>query len=148
MKQMVRTAADAKTILDDFNGFHDGFIKQLSVISHDVFEARGVQASSERLTLKLTFAHYNYEQDRKSADQIVIATFYGVMNLAARFSGLMHEWTVYELFITDTRRALEDERQEACLEASLLQSKLTKSQEWQRYKALTFSFTRAEFEEA
>ena len=57
---LITNLSEAEAVLDYFNGFHDGFIKQLTLISHDRFEARGVQASSERLTLEITLAHYNY----------------------------------------------------------------------------------------
>jgi len=73
MPYLIISLDEAKTVLDYFNGFHDGFIKQLTVISHDKFESRGVQASGERLTLEITFAHYNYQQDTKPADQRIRA---------------------------------------------------------------------------
>jgi hypothetical protein len=57
---LITNLSEAEAVLDYFNGFHDGFIKQLTLISHDRFKARGVQASSERLTLEITLAHYNY----------------------------------------------------------------------------------------
>ena len=45
--------AEAEALLEYFNGFHDGFIKQLTLISHDYFEARGIQVCSGRLDLDL-----------------------------------------------------------------------------------------------
>ena len=67
---IITNLSEADAALDYFNGFHDGFIKQLALISHDQFEARGVQASGERLTLEITFAHYNYRQDSKPVDRL------------------------------------------------------------------------------
>ena len=148
MTRTVTNIDEANATLDYFNGFHDGFIKTLSIISHDVFEERGVQASSARLDLEIVFAHYNYQQDTRPADQLVTARFYEVMNLALDFSGRLHEWSVYEVFIAEANRALEDGRKEPCLQATLLQSRLTDNREWQRHEDLTFTFRRAVFEEA
>lgn len=147
MTRTVTNLEEANAVLEYFNGFHDGFIKTLSVISHDVFEERGVQASSARLDLEITFAHYNYQQGERPADQLITARFFEVMDLSIAFSGQLHEWSVYEVFISETSRALEDGREEACLAAVLLQSRLRDNREWQRHEDLTFTFRRAAFEE-
>ncbi len=147
MTRVVTTLEEAKAALDYFNGFHDGFIKTLSVISHDVFEARGVQASSARLDLEIIFAHYNYQQDTRPADQRITARFFEVMDLSVDFSGQLHEWSVYEMFIADARRVLEEGREEACLKAALVQSRLMDNREWQRHEDVSFTFRRAEFVE-
>ena len=137
----------AKASLDYFNGFHDGFIKRLSLISGDQFEAWGVQSSSERLTLEITIAHYNYQQGTKSPDQLITASFYEVMNLSMAFSGLSYEWSINHVSISEARRTLEDGRVEACLEAVLTQSRLNNERQWELYDSLKFTFSRAEFEE-
>lgn len=48
MTYSITNLVDAESVLDYFNGFRDGFIKQLTINSDDRFEARGVQASGER----------------------------------------------------------------------------------------------------
>jgi hypothetical protein len=40
--RVVATAEGTAAVLEYFNGFHDGFIKRLALISHDYFEARGI----------------------------------------------------------------------------------------------------------
>jgi hypothetical protein len=50
----VATPEEAEAVLEYFNGFHDGFIKQLTLTSHDYFEARGTQVCSGRLDLELS----------------------------------------------------------------------------------------------
>ena len=147
MTRVVTTLEEAKAVLDYFNGFHDGFIKTLSLISHDVFEARGVQASTTRLDLEIIFAHYNYQQDTRPADQLVKVRFFEVMDLAVGFSGQLHEWSVYEVFISEARRTLEDGREEVCLKAVVVQSRLMENREWTRHEDVSFTFGRAEFEE-
>jgi hypothetical protein len=147
MPYLVTGLNEAETALDYFNSFHDGFIRQLAIMSHDRFEARGVQASGERLTLEITFAHYNYQQDTKPAHQLIQARFFEVMNLALDFSGLSHEWSINHVTFSETQRTLEDGRTAACLGASLVQSRLNSQREWELHKDVHFTFSRAEFEE-
>ena len=83
----ITTFSEAKTASDHFSGFHDGFIKQLVLDSGDIFEARGVHQLTGWLDLKLTIAHYNYQQDTRPFDQLIQANFYQVKNLVLNFSG-------------------------------------------------------------
>ena len=147
MPHLVANLSEAETGLDYFNGFHDGFIKQLALISHDRFEARGVQASGERLTLEITLAHYNYQQDTRSAHQLIRARFFEVMNLSLDFSGLSYEWSINHLAFFETQRALEDGQTAACLGASLVQFRLNLQRDWELHEDVRFTFSRAEFEE-
>jgi hypothetical protein len=147
MVHLVTGLDEAETALDYFNGFHDGFIKQLALMSHDRFEARGVQASGERLTLEITFAHYNYQQDTKPAHQLIQARFFEVMNLAIDFSGLSHEWSINHVTFFEMERVIEDGRTAACLGASLVQSRLNAHREWELHEDIRFTFSQAEFEE-
>jgi len=65
---VLRTAADAKTIDAHFNGFHDGFIKSLTLRSLDRFEAHGPDVTdighvvTGDFEAEIEFAHYNYGQ--------------------------------------------------------------------------------------
>lgn len=144
---IITNLSEAETALDYFNGFHDGFIKQLALISHDQFEGRGVQASGERLTLEIAFAHYNYQQDSKPVDQRIRARFFKVMNVAIDFSGLSTEWSVNYLKLFETQRTLEDGHNESCLGANLVQSRLNSDREWELHEDIRFTFSQAEFEE-
>ncbi|HEX9921836.1 MAG TPA: hypothetical protein VGD99_04175 [Anaerolineae bacterium] len=147
MPHLVTSLNEAETALDYFNGFHDGFIKQLAIISHDRFEARGVQASGERLALEITLAHYNYQQDTKPAQQLIKVRFFEVMNLSLEFSGLSYEWSINHATFSETQRTLEDGRTAACLGTSLVQSRLNSQREWELHEDVRFTFSRAEFEE-
>lgn len=144
---IIKNLSEAEAALDYFNGFHDGFIKQLTLISHDQFEVRGVQASGGGLTLEITFAHYNYQQDSKPVDQLIRASFFKVMNVAIDFSGLSYEWSVNHLTFFETQRALEDGHNESCLGANLVQSRLNSQREWELHEDIRFTFSQAEFEE-
>lgn len=91
MLRKATTITEADAILEYFNAFHDGFIKRLTLLSHDVFEERGVQTHSVRPDLEITFAHYNYQRDTRPHDQIIEAKFFQVMDFAMSFSGLGYE---------------------------------------------------------
>ena len=58
---------EAVKILDYFNGFHDGFIKKITLESNDYFSQDDMddimsrsQSVTEDIVLKLDIAHYNY----------------------------------------------------------------------------------------
>ena len=87
MHRLVATPEQAEEVLEYFNGFHDGFIKRLSLVSYDYFEARGVQVCSGRLDLELEIAHYNYRNGEPPADQVVHARFTHVRHLHAEMPG-------------------------------------------------------------
>ncbi len=143
----VASLGEAETMLDYFNGFHDGFIKQFSIISHDHFAARGEQVSSQRLALEITFAHYNYQQDTRPAHQHIRASFADVMNLTLNFSGLSYEWSINYLQFFETQRPLEGGQTEACLGVSLVQSRLSAARQWELHEDVRFTCGRAEFAE-
>ncbi|MEW5958122.1 MAG: hypothetical protein AB1801_10385 [Chloroflexota bacterium] len=144
---VINNLSEAEAVLAYFNSFHDGFIKQFALISYDRFEARGVQTFGERLTLDITFAHYNYQQDTKPAHQLIQARFFEVMNLSLDVSGLSHEWSINHLTIFETQHVLEDGQTAACLGLSLVQSRLNSRREWELHEDVRFTFSRAEFEE-
>ena len=141
----MRTPEEAATILEYFNGFHDGFIKQLSLNSYDYFERRGVQACSERLDLELVIAHYNYREGEPQADQLVQARFTHVRNLQVDMPGKAAEWTIMNVHFERGVRAT-DLAEEPCFHARLLQNRLDEDR-WVHYQALGFSFLEAEFYE-
>ena len=143
----VTTYEAALAVREYFNAFHDGFIKTLTLVSHDVFEARGVQAASARLDLTLCFAHYNYQQGSRPASQLITGQFYEVMDLSLACRGFLHEWSIYDLSFSEAHRMLEDGREEPCLRAVLQQSRLSPSRTWQQHEDLAFTFRRATFEE-
>ena len=93
----IATPAQADAALEYFNGFHDGFIRELTLRSHDRFEARGVHEISGRLDLEIVFAHYNYRSGEPPADQLVRARFDAVAGLVADFPLAQGEWSIDRL---------------------------------------------------
>jgi hypothetical protein len=141
----LRTTEEAVTILEYFNGFHDGFIKHLTLNSYDYFERRGVQACSGRLDLEMVIAHYNYREGEPPADQLVQARFTHVRNLRVDMPGKAAEWTIMNVHFQRGVRP-SDLAEEPCFHARLLQNRLDEDR-WVHYQALGFSFLEAEFYE-
>lgn len=143
--RLLKTAEEAAAILEYFNGFHDGFIKQLTLNSFDYFESRGVQACSGRLDLELVIAHYNYRNGEPPANQVVHARFTHVRDLQAGMPGRAAEWTIMNVHIEAGVRH-SDLAEEPCFYARLLHNRLDEGR-WVHHQALGFSFREAEFYE-
>lgn len=139
------TPEEAAAILEYFNGFHDGFIKQLTLSSYDYFERRGVQACSGRLDLELVIAHYNYREGEPPADQLVHARFKQVRDLQVEMPGKAAECTIMNVYFERGVRT-SDLAEEPCFYARLLQNRLDEDR-WVHYRALGFSFQEADFDE-
>ena len=143
--RVLTTTEEAETILEYFNGFHDGFIKQLTLNTYDYFERRGVQACSGRLDLELVIAHYNYRDGEPPANQVVHARFTQVRHLHAEMPGGAAEWSIVNVHFEEGIRHTVG-AEERCFYARLLQNRLYQGQ-WLHHRALAFSFQEAEFYE-
>ena len=143
--RVVATPEDAEAVLEYFNGFHDGFIKRLTLLSHDYFEDRGAQVCSGRLDLELTIAHYNYRNGEPPADRLVRASFAHVRHLHADMPGNAVEWSIVNVYFERGTR-LTAGTEEPCFYARFLQNHLDEDR-WVPYTALRFSFYEAEFQE-
>lgn len=84
MRFALRNEADAAEVDAYFNGFHDGFVKELRLRSHDVFirDGPGPTSIAHELTggfdLELGVAHYNYTRGTQPHDRIVRCVFRSV----------------------------------------------------------------------
>jgi hypothetical protein len=90
----VRSEADGQRVLDRFNGFHDGFIRRIDIVSRDRFEEIGVQSADGVYDVTIEFAHYNYpdgDEPFHPVDQIIEAKFSSVedvyVDLAREYLG-------------------------------------------------------------
>lgn len=144
-RRILETGEEAAAVLEYFNGFHDGFIRRLTLSSYDYFERRGVQACSGRLDLDLVIAHYNYRNGEPPADQVVNARFSHVRHLHADMPGNVAEWTITNVHFDRGVRPT-DWAEEPCFYARFLQNRLEGDQ-WVHRLALGFSFRKAEFYE-
>ena len=137
MRRRISDAAAAGEALEYFNGFHDAFLQQLTLRSHDRFEARGVQAMSGRLDLELVFAHYNYREGEPPADQLVRAWFREVAGVVLDLPGRPEEWSIDRLEIEPRPPLLAVRVHQHCLREGA----------WTTCEALRFTFREAEFDE-
>jgi hypothetical protein len=135
--RVLKTPEEAAAILEYFNGFHDGFIKQLTLSSYGHFERWGVQACSGRLDLELEIAHYNYRDGEPPADQVIHARFTRVRDLQADMPGRAAEWRIMNVHIEPGVRP-SDLAEEPCFYARLLQNRLDEGQ-WVHHQAPGFS---------
>lgn len=140
MSRRVSTLEQAIESLDYFNGFHDGFIKRLSVVSQDEFKAIGEQSCSGELTLEIIFAHYNYQQGQRPYNQLIEARFSGVKDIVINFSGSSYEWAINSLSISEAQRSKEDGVEEGCLRAIMVQNRLEDGRRWILHEDVIFTF--------
>jgi hypothetical protein len=139
------TLPEATAALEYFNAFHDGFIRELVLRSHDRFEARGVHAMSGRLDLDIRFAHYNYREGEPPADQLIRATFRQVRDLRTDIPHWHGEWAIDRVEIeTAVRRAGAGE--EACLLGRIVHHRLVDGA-WTTHEGIRFTFADGEMEE-
>jgi hypothetical protein len=145
MSYSVATLEQARVALEYFNGFHDGFIRRLALVSHDKFEARGVHTLSARLDLELDLAHNNYREGEPPADQLVELRFAEVRDLWVDLPYANGEWAIVDLRVSSGTRT-EFGKEEACLAATMLHHRLDEGS-WTVREVLRFSFRAAEFTE-
>jgi hypothetical protein len=146
----VMSADEAGAALDYFNGFHDGFIKRLTVTSHDVIAPDLSQVCTGLFDAELDLAHYNYgEAPFRPADQLVRATFRGVRDVTLDLRTGFIGNTIIRLVVLDGRRErLGASGAEACLVLRLGRNfYLRESDLWEFRESDVFSFTSATFEE-
>jgi hypothetical protein len=146
MTQRLKKIEDAETILDDFNGFHDGFIKQLILKSSDEFKGWGHQLCTGNLSLEIIFAHYNFAAGERPHTQLVAAEFRQVKDLSINFSGQAHEWSILNVLVTESTRTRADGSSEPCFKAVFLQNRL-ESNEWKPNEDLAFTSAESVFRE-
>ena len=152
MIRRLQTESDAREILDQFNGFHDGFIKQLSLRSHDSFEKHGPDETdiTHRLTgnfdAVIQIAHYNYS-GLQPLDRVVKCYFKRVRDFCLDLREFMsYEWNIRYVEIQPSQRKNENDEVEECFSLVFSWSKLIDNQ-WSEQKQQILTFAEAEFEE-
>jgi hypothetical protein len=140
----VTTAAEAAAVVAYFNAFHDGFIRRLTLVSHDVHTSRDVHLTTGRLDLEIVFAHCNYREGAPAPDQLVEARFEQIAGLALAFTGQPADWPILSLELGPAPDAVG--RAPTFL-ARLVQPRLVDTRRWEHAEALTFGFASAAFRE-
>jgi hypothetical protein len=148
----VSSAEEGELALDHFNGFHDGFVRRIEIVSRDRFEEIGVQTADGVYDVTVDFAHYNFRDGDgpfHPVDQVVEARFSDVedihVDLAREYLGS----PIMALYIeTEQRRRDLLPDREDCL--ALLWGRQRYVEEERRYefrKERLFTFSRAVFRE-
>jgi hypothetical protein len=145
MHFVVAGTEEATAAVEYFNGFHDGFIRRLSLISHDTFEDRDTHVTTGLLDLEILFAHSNYRNGLPPSDQLVEARFARVRDLRIKFTGLPADWPIINFHLESDPSPTSTGRSR--LRARLIQPRLVDNSRWEHVEAVTFTFHSAEFRE-
>jgi hypothetical protein len=149
----IESLDDAERMVERFNGFHDGFIKRVELVSHDRFDQFGpdftdrCQVCTGLFDAVLDFAHYNYDRDRQPVDRLVSCRFEAVkgFHLDLRNTEL-HDWVVNGVRINETSRP-GPQGPETALKFHVTRSVLVDGERWEQREEALFSFKRAFVEE-
>lgn len=105
----------AAEFLDYFNGFHDGFVKRITLESNDYFSQDDMedimsrsQSVTEEIVLKLDIAHYNYGAVEQPVNRGVCLLFKDFYDLNCEIDqSSKTDWGIYEIKINSISRPLE-----------------------------------------
>lgn len=146
----IASIEDAKSVLDYFNHFHDGFIKRLTIVSQDEMSENYSQSCTGIFDVEIEFAHYNYAAGIRPLHpprQRVWATFFNVQDLFCDLREGYQGNTINRLAIhLASRRRGGTLAPETCLALHLARSYYL--EEFRRYELRQcplFTFTHATF---
>ncbi len=146
----VSSVDEARAALDYFNGFHDGFMKRISILSQDDIDEEYGQSCTGRFDVEIDFAHYNYRfEDRPAHDQIVRAVFRDVQNIFCDLSEGYVGNTIQVLYVNAVnRRQGGTTTVESAMVLSLERSFLLEQhRRWESRRTEFFTFSEATFHE-
>ena len=143
---------EAATVLDYFNGFHDGFMKRIAITSSDEIDEDHGQTCTGVFAVEIDLAHYNYEDNDSPFhpyDQIVSATFCEVQDVFCDFREGFLGSTIISLSVAPANRHKGgSSATERCL--SLQLARHYHIEEFRRYElrqSQLFTFAEATFRE-
>ena len=138
MRIVVANAEQARAAVERFHAFHDGFVRRLTLDSHDVFEDRHTHTTTGLLDLTVLFARSNHDEGRPPSGQETEARFREVRDLRVRFTGEATDGPIQELRL---------DAGGARLRARMAQSRLVAGARWERAETRSFTFAAAEIRE-
>lgn len=151
VSRRLTTAADAEQILDYFNGFHDGFIRQIALSSSDYFVQEGPQVTdiAHRLTgrfnARIDIAHYNYQHGTQPAHRVVRCEFNNVKDFCLDLRDVAsYEWPIKYVDMRPVLKPNEQGQRVSYFLLVLAWSKLLDNR-WTERKAQVLRFRTAEF---
>ena len=145
MQRILHDRETAVEIDAYFNGFHDGFIRSLTLRSGDRFVAYGPSVTeigheiSGELSVEFEIAHYNYDQGRQAYDRVVRARFFDVAQFHLDLRPVKAvEWPITSL-------EFHPEPEEPLRFRLVLTLGRFENDEWSTRQFDLFTFSRAEF---
>lgn len=143
---------EATRILDYFNGFHDGFIRQMVIESKDSISEDLSQTCTGVFEVEIDFAHYNYAAGAEPFhpyNQVVGARFRNVQNIVCDFREGFLGNTILSLSIAPVSRLRGGETTtERCLCLRLARHfYLADERRYELRESQLFTFTAAVFVE-
>ena len=148
----VSSAAAAAKVLDYFNGFHDGFMKRINIISIDEIDEDRAQSCTGLFEVEIDFAHYNYQEGSAPFhpyNQIVHARFCKVQDIFCDFrEGFLGNTIISLSVVPANRRKGASTSTELCLGLQLARHYYL--EEFRRYelrRSQLFTFGEATFRE-
>lgn len=94
MRFLIADALQAHEAIEYFNAFHDGFISEINLRSHDVMEPDKSHLNTGLFDVEMVFAHYNYDEGRPPYNQRVHARFHDVVDISLDFRGITFDWAI------------------------------------------------------
>jgi hypothetical protein len=149
---VVSSEEAATTMLDYFNGFHDGFMKRIVLESQDRINEDLSQSCSGMFNVEIDFAHYNYARGGEPFhphSQIVRAQFRNVQDIVAEFTaGFLGNTIIGLSIISLSRRRASETRTEPCLALRLARHfYLEDERRYELRESQLFTFAEATFVE-
>lgn len=153
MTLRLTTEIDARNILDYFNGFHDGFIQEVSLRSYDSFAKEGPEITdiahhcTGRFDAVIDIAHYNYQSGTQPYHRVVRCQFKHVKDFYVDLRDVKsYEWPIKVVEIQPGQRHNEHGGMESCFSLVFSWSKLVDNQ-WSERRGQVCTFREAEFSE-
>lgn len=151
MTNVLKTENDAKTILQFYNSFHDGFIKSICLKSNDHFKPNKDQICSGSFDVSIDFAHHNYNEGKPKYNQMIHADFKDVKDFILNAEGVKkYDWSINAIIIERSKRISENTKKcyESCFVFKVVHECLdAKSNEWNNVEKELFTFSEAKFKE-
>jgi hypothetical protein len=138
--------------LDYFNGFHDGFMKRIVLVSQDQINEDQSQTCTGTFDVEIDFAHYNYARGAEPFhphNQVVHAEFRNVRNIIADFRDGFLGNTILNLSITSaTQKGAGQAVEEPCLGLRLTRHYyVERERRYELHETQLFTFASATFAE-
>jgi hypothetical protein len=147
---------DPGPIIEEYNAFHDGFVRSIALASRDRFTRVGprdwdvAHETTGQFAAVIDFAHYNYDGGIQPLDRLVRATFRGVREFALDLRGFRsYEWPLKLVAIEAATRPTEAAAAppETCFALTLTWSHI-EGTTWTEAPQRLLTFTHATFEDA